>query len=82
MGDPTGVGPEILIKSLAKPETYAMCRPLAVGSVSAIERMAGILGSELKVVAAEPESAAYAPRHDRGLRPLGRGSEATCPSSR
>jgi len=59
MGDPTGVGPEILIKSLAKPETYAMCRPLAVGSVSAIERMAGILGSELQVVAADPESAAY-----------------------
>ena len=59
MGDPTGVGPEILIKSLSKPETYAICRPLAVGSVSAIERMAGILGSTMRVRAVDPASAAY-----------------------
>ena len=59
MGDPTGVGPEILIKSLSKPETYAICRPLAVGSVSAIERMAGILGSTMRVRAVDPTSAAY-----------------------
>ena len=59
MGDPTGVGPEILIKSLSKPETYAICRPLAVGSVSAIQRMAGILGSTMRVHAVDPASAAY-----------------------
>ncbi len=59
MGDPTGVGPEILVRSLQKPRTHEICRPLAVGSVSAIRRIAEILSTDVRVAAAEPESAAY-----------------------
>ena len=59
MGDPTGIGPEILVRSLQANETYEICRPLAVGSVSAIRRIAEILGADVKVTAAHPESATY-----------------------
>ena len=61
MGDPTGCGPEILVKSLLKPDVYAKARPLAVGSVSAIRRMADILGADVEVTQAEPEGAEFRP---------------------
>ncbi|MFH1573697.1 MAG: 4-hydroxythreonine-4-phosphate dehydrogenase PdxA [Acidobacteriota bacterium] len=32
VGDPAGIGPEIVLKSLAEPEVQAMCRPLLVGN--------------------------------------------------
>jgi 4-hydroxy-L-threonine phosphate dehydrogenase PdxA len=28
MGDPSGIGPEIVIRSLSHEEAYAVCRPL------------------------------------------------------
>ncbi|MBM4436823.1 MAG: 4-hydroxythreonine-4-phosphate dehydrogenase PdxA [Actinobacteria bacterium] len=59
MGDPSGIGPEILVKSLSKAQAYALCRPLAVGSISALRRIIGILGAGVGVREAEPESAAY-----------------------
>jgi 4-hydroxythreonine-4-phosphate dehydrogenase len=31
LGDPAGVGPEIVLKAAADPETFRLCRPLAVG---------------------------------------------------
>jgi 4-hydroxythreonine-4-phosphate dehydrogenase len=31
MGDAAGVGPEIIMKALARPEVYALCRPFVVG---------------------------------------------------
>ena len=31
MGDPSGIGPEIVIRSLSHEEAYAVCRPLVVG---------------------------------------------------
>ena len=37
MGDPAGVGPEIIAMSLAKPEPYAICRPLVVGDAAMME---------------------------------------------
>ena len=32
MGDPNGIGPEIVIKALADPQVFAWCRPLVVGA--------------------------------------------------
>lgn len=61
MGDPTGIGPEILIKSFSKSTTYDICRPLAVGSISAINRMAHILRSKVAIRPASPETAVYTP---------------------
>ena len=31
MGDPAGIGPEIIIKTLNEADVYADCRPLAIG---------------------------------------------------
>src|SRR5713226_5960743 len=31
LGDVAGVGPEIVLKAAADPETFRLCRPLAVG---------------------------------------------------
>jgi 4-hydroxythreonine-4-phosphate dehydrogenase len=31
MGDPSGIGPEIIVKALADPEIYALCTPVVLG---------------------------------------------------
>ena len=31
MGDPSGIGPEIIIKALSDPEIYSYCRPVILG---------------------------------------------------
>src|SRR5262249_42182149 len=38
MGDPAGVGPEIIAAALAKPEAHKLCRPLVVGDASVIRQ--------------------------------------------
>ena len=34
MGDPSGIGPEIAVKALARKEIYAICKPLIVGDAT------------------------------------------------
>lgn len=43
-GDPSGVGPEITVKALIKPEIYEMCRPIVVGDVPVMERALSFCG--------------------------------------
>lgn len=38
MGDPAGVGPEIVVKALDQPELYELCRPVVIGDLSMLER--------------------------------------------
>jgi 4-hydroxythreonine-4-phosphate dehydrogenase len=38
MGDPVGVGPEIMVLALADPAVYQTCRPLVLGDLHAMER--------------------------------------------
>ncbi len=40
MGDPAGVGPEIVLKALSRPEIHARCRALVVGDVRILQRAA------------------------------------------
>lgn len=49
MGDATGVGPEVIVKSLAHASVHAMCRPLVIGDAARLERAAGITGTRLRV---------------------------------
>ena len=49
MGDPCGIGPEVVAKALADPVVYATCRPLVVGNIYAMERAAELTGSALKI---------------------------------
>ena len=38
LGDPVGVGPEIIVKALADARIYRVCRPLVLGDLPALER--------------------------------------------
>jgi 4-hydroxythreonine-4-phosphate dehydrogenase len=60
MGDPAGIGPEIVAKALARPEAYDGCRPIVVGDVPAMRdavALAGAPGIAVRPVAAPEEAA-------------------------
>jgi 4-hydroxythreonine-4-phosphate dehydrogenase len=60
MGDPAGVGPEIIIKSLAHPDLYDRCRPLVIGDVGRLRQAAKIVGADLTFNAvARPADGVY-----------------------
>ena len=48
MGDPAGVGPEIILKALAVEEVLESCRPLVIGDRRVLERAAGWLTSGIE----------------------------------
>ena len=50
MGDPAGIGPEVVIKALASPLVWRLCRPIVIGSVPVFQREIRGLSSSLKVV--------------------------------
>lgn len=49
MGDPSGIGPEIIVKALHNREILEMCLPVVIGDNLAIERAIKICGSEIKI---------------------------------
>ena len=49
MGDPAGIGPEIIVKALNNKETYGKCRPLVTGDASVMEWAVRQLGTEQKI---------------------------------
>lgn len=49
MGDAAGVGPEIIMKSLAHAEIYERCRPVVIGDVARLESAGRIVHSSLSV---------------------------------
>jgi 4-hydroxythreonine-4-phosphate dehydrogenase len=49
MGDPVGVGPEIIIKALVDARIYQVCRPLVLGDLGALERARLALDPALKI---------------------------------
>ena len=49
MGDPCGVGPEVIAKVLAFGEVYSSCRPVVIGSVRSMEQAVKITGTPLRV---------------------------------
>ncbi|HLE67322.1 MAG TPA: 4-hydroxythreonine-4-phosphate dehydrogenase PdxA [Burkholderiales bacterium] len=60
MGDPAGVGPEVVVKALAHAEVYAQCRPLVIGDATRLERAAAIAGAKISIRAVrEPEDARF-----------------------
>ena len=58
MGDATGVGPEIIVKSLTHDTVYKQCRPLVVGDARRLERANEIVGGSAKVRRIESASEA------------------------
>lgn len=49
MGDPSGSGPEILIKALTRPEVRAVCRPIVVADGATMRRAAEIVGIQVPI---------------------------------
>ena len=49
MGDAAGVGPEIIMKSLAHPEVYERARPVVIGDAARLREAGRIVGSRLDV---------------------------------
>ena len=49
MGDPAGIGPEVIIKALARPGVRRLCRPLVIGSPEVLARTVSALNAPLKV---------------------------------
>lgn len=58
MGDPAGIGPEIILQSLALKETYEKCRPLVTGDAGVMEFVAKQQKSDLKINAIKSVSEA------------------------
>ena len=65
MGDAAGVGPEIIMKSLAHPELYQQCRPLVIGDSRRLEQAGNIAGRQLRMHSLSPEEIAEA-RYEAG----------------
>ncbi|MFG6685806.1 4-hydroxythreonine-4-phosphate dehydrogenase PdxA [Mariniflexile sp. HNIBRBA6329] len=49
MGDPAGIGPEIIIKTLALKDLYSRCSPLVVGDAETMQNEVKALKSSLKI---------------------------------
>ncbi len=58
IGDPAGIGPEVTVKALAHPETYAGCAPVVVGDAEPVRAALGFTHSGLRLrVIDAPEQA-------------------------
>ena len=49
MGDPCGIGPEVIAKALASGEVHPLCRAVVIGSAWSMEHAVNITGVPLKV---------------------------------
>ena len=47
MGDPAGVGPEVVLKALVKPDVHRMCHPVIIGDGSVLEQARRALGIDI-----------------------------------
>lgn len=62
MGDPAGVGPEIIMKSFAHADLFDRCRPLVIGDVGRLRQAGNIVGVKLSLNAvATPADGKYKP---------------------
>lgn len=62
MGDPAGIGPEIVVKALQKPEVFGVARCVVIGDKKIIDDAIGFTGSKLKVkVISKPDEGDYSP---------------------
>jgi 4-hydroxythreonine-4-phosphate dehydrogenase len=57
MGDPAGVGPEIVVKALTHPEIARACRPVVFGDLGLLQRTAVKLLRRIRFVEWKPDDA-------------------------
>lgn len=62
MGDPAGIGPEIIVLALGDPRIRAICRPIVVGDAAIMEAAGRIVASTLRINSVSgPDDAAADP---------------------
>jgi len=62
MGDPAGIGPEVILKALAHDDLFARCRPLVIGDRRILERAAPWVGQSIVIEpVTRPSAGVYAP---------------------
>lgn len=49
MGDPAGIGPEVIVKALARPLVRRLCRPVVIGSPEVLAKVACALKVRIKI---------------------------------
>lgn len=49
MGDPAGIGPEIIVKAFYDKHIYDICRPLVIGDAAIMEKALTIVGGDLRI---------------------------------
>jgi 4-hydroxythreonine-4-phosphate dehydrogenase len=49
MGDPAGIGPEIILKALKNDDLYSICRPLVIGNAEILEKTDEIVKAGLDI---------------------------------
>lgn len=47
MGDPAGIGPEIIIKTLNSPEIHTICNPIVIGDKAVLQKAITLINSPL-----------------------------------
>src|SRR3989442_5760525 len=50
MGAPAGIGPEIIVKALARDIVRDLCRPIVIGDAAIIRNATRIMRSDLQVI--------------------------------
>jgi 4-phospho-D-threonate 3-dehydrogenase / 4-phospho-D-erythronate 3-dehydrogenase len=55
MGDAAGIGPEVIMKSLAHDDIYDLCRPLVIGDALRLQKAGRIVGTKLVVRSLTPD---------------------------
>ena len=71
MGDPAGIGPEIIVKALQLPKVWRVCRPLIIGSRPILERTIHSLNTSLVIASVEGHEESTAKQaFRRGRLPL------------
>jgi 4-hydroxythreonine-4-phosphate dehydrogenase len=62
MGDPAGIGPEVIVKALASPEIYAIGQPIVIGDARRLRKAAQICGAAVEInVTTNPEDGHFRP---------------------
>ncbi len=60
MGDPIGIGPEILVKALNNPKLYALCKPLIIGDSHIIKQALKLLNLHCQInIIDDPKQGKY-----------------------
>ena len=57
MGDPSGIGPEIILKVLSDSEIYSICRPIVLGDLGALSLdLGGLKNASINIVSKPTEA--------------------------